>query len=304
MKPPDYIDVLSANYFERYLSAGGSAFKMVISPPGTSLKGFSQLLHKKVSEAGAIVLKLDAVADHIHRVDKLFFAVAKCIAWDEEAAKFVHRYIVPSSANKDVHSTMHVSGKQKPEIAEAIKKNVSHDYGFCAEFRTALTHLCLSRLAVDTQVLSPYSAQVKGWLMGEPVPMAALKPAMIFRKVQRNSARNMLYSAFRFLRRCGYPFVVLEIDVSRYAEQARVAERTLGHYYSNAACFDLYELLRQFIDDMERFDGTMVVVTGPNTIVTDARRGISRYQALQMRLWSDVRIQNAENPMAPLVWLS
>src|SRR5262249_33211387 len=145
-----------------------------------------------------------------------------------------------------------------------------------------LAHLCLSRLTLGGQPMSPFAPQVKDWLTGVPLPISALKPAMIFRKVQRNTARHMLYSTFRFLRRCGYSFVVLEIDVTSYADQVRLPERTLGHYYSPAACLELYELLRQFIDDMERFDGTIIIVSAPNTIVTDERRGINRYQALRM----------------------
>lgn len=303
MKASEYVDILSSNYFERYLPEGGSAFKMVASPSGAALKCFSQLLRKRASDAGALVLSVDASADKLHSIDKLFFAVAKRIAWEAEAAKFVTRYIVASGTGDGAHSTVDVNDKQKPEIAAAIKKNISHDYGYCAEFRTALAHLCLGRLSIAGQLMSPFSPKVTEWLTGAPVPISTLKPAMIFRKVQRNTARHMLYSTFQFLRRCGYPFVLLELDVSRYAERVSTRDRVLGYYYTPAACLELYELMRQFIDDMERFDGTIVVVSSPNTIVTDERRGINRYQALRMRLWSDVRIRNAENPMSPLVWI-
>lgn len=304
MTASDYIDVLSANYFERYLREGGSAFKMVVSPSGAPIKSFSQLLHKTVSESGALALRVDAIRDKIHFVDKLFFAVAKGIAWDAEVAKFVHQHIVPGGTGNGVQSTVQVSEKQKPDIVAAIKKNVSHDYAYCAEFRTAMTHLCLSRLTMGSQLMSPFAPQVKGWLTGAPVPIAALKPAMIFRNVQRDTARHMLYSTFRFLRQCGYPFVVLEIDIGRYAESSAPVGLAAGYSYTPAACLELYEVMRQFIDDVERIDGTMVVVTAPTTVLIDERRGIKRYQALQMRLWSDVRIGNAENPMAPLMRVS
>jgi hypothetical protein len=303
MTASEYIDVLSTNYFEGYLREGGSAFKMVVSPSGAPLKSFSLLLYEKVSEAGGLVLRIDAVGDKIHFVDKLFFAVARCIAWDAEAAKFVHRHIVPGGTGNGAHSTVQLSEKQRPDIGAAIKKNVLQDYAYCHEFRTALTHLCLSRLTMGNQLMSPFAPQVQEWLTGAPVPIAALKPAMIFRKVQRSTARHMLYSTFRFLRQCGYSFVVLEIDVGRYADSSSIVKLTSGYSYTPAACLELYELMRQFIDDMERFDSTMIVVTAPNTIVTDQRRGINRYQALGMRLWSDMRIRNAENPMAPLMRL-
>lgn len=303
MRPSDYIDVLSANYFDRYLREGGSAFKMVVSSSGAPLKSFSQLLQKKVSEDGALVLRIDAIGDKIHFIDKLFFAVAKRIAWDAEADKFVRRHVLPCLPENGARTTVHVNENQKPDIAAAIKKNVSHDYGYCAEFRTALTHLCLSRLTISNQLMSPFAPQIMDWLTGAPVAIAALKQAMIFRRVQRNTARHMLYSTFRFLRQCGYPFVVLEIDIGRYIESPAFLKLTPGYSYAPAACLELYELMRQFIDDIEQFDGTMIVITAPNTIITDQRRGINRYQALQMRLWSDVRIRNAENPMAPLTWL-
>jgi P-loop Domain of unknown function (DUF2791) len=107
----------------------------------------------------------------------------------------------------------------------------------------------------------------------------------------------------RFLRECGYSYVVLLIDISRYLETVAVANRREGFYYSPAAATELYELLRQSIDDIEQVEGTMMIAIAPPTVAIDERRGIERHPALKMRLWNDFRIKNFQNPLSPMIRL-
>jgi hypothetical protein len=65
---------------------------------------------------------------------------------------------------------------------------------------------------------------------------------------------------------------------------------------------DCYEVLRQLIDDAERFPGLFVAALADDALLDgDARRALGQYTALQMRVWDDVRPQGGDNPLAPLV---
>ena len=48
----------------------------------------------------------------------------------------------------------------------------------------------------------------------------------------------------------------------------------------------------------------MMVVLAPPEFLTDARRGVNRYEALKHRIWDDVRDKHHPNPLVPLVRLS
>ena len=68
---------------------------------------------------------------------------------------------------------------------------------------------------------------------------------------------------------------------------------------------DAFEVLRQIIDDSEHFSGLLLVVLADRSLIGgDARRSLDAYLALKMRIWSDVRPEGRDNPLAPLVVLA
>lgn len=312
MKSAEYIDVLSQNYFNRYLPAGGSAFKLVVTPSAATSSTFHRSIADFARNAGAVAFSLSSSEHKLHLMDQLYFGISKAIEWDSEAMKFVSTCILPNlvdqskvAALDELSRKANIGlGSLKTQVSSAIKQHISQDYNYSAEFRVALAHLALGRIVNEKVPMSPFSQLVQEWLRGSLQSIVPLKEALIFRKVQRSSARHMLYSTLRFLRKCGYKYVVIVLDIARYLESVKFSDRKSGFYYSPAATLDLYEMMRQSIDDVHQVDGTMMIVTVPFGFVSDQRRGLERYQALKMRLWSDVRLRNVQNPMAPMIRLS
>ena len=67
---------------------------------------------------------------------------------------------------------------------------------------------------------------------------------------------------------------------------------------------DAFEVLRQIIDDSEHFGGLLLVVLADQSLIgDDPKRSLNAYFALKMRIWSDVRPEGRDNPLAPLVVL-
>jgi len=74
--------------------------------------------------------------------------------------------------------------------------------------------------------------------------------------------------------------------------------------YTPAAALDAFEVLREFIDDAELFDGLLLVcLADMNLIDGDPRRSILSYPALRYRLEADVHGTRFTNPLAPMVML-
>ena len=113
----------------------------------------------------------------------------------------------------------------------------------------------------------------------------------------------MVASTAEWLRQTRSPGLLIILDIDRLA-YAKRSDVTNGLHYSAAHVMDTYEVLRQFIDATDEMDGLMLVVTAPEALIDDDRRGFPAYQALQNRIWDDVRDRSRQNPYAPMVRLS
>jgi hypothetical protein len=113
----------------------------------------------------------------------------------------------------------------------------------------------------------------------------------------------MLLSLAHWLRVVGKRGLVLVLDISRYLLDRRRLEVDGGLFYSLPATLDVYEVLRQFIDAIGDLESCLIVVIAPPAFITDDRRGITRYDALKLRIWEDVHDRFHANPLAGLVRL-
>ena len=76
-------------------------------------------------------------------------------------------------------------------------------------------------------------------------------------------------------------------------------------YYTKTMVTEHYELLREFIDEVDRLSATLFVVVSNYEFLDDqSARGWGIYNALRTRVMDDVRDRNLINPMAPLIRLS
>jgi hypothetical protein len=115
----------------------------------------------------------------------------------------------------------------------------------------------------------------------------------------------MLISAARWLRFAGKAGLLAFLDLSGMAPSRRgdVAEGEL--YYTRAALWDAYEVLRQFIDATDEMEGVMIVVAAPDAMLDEfSNRSMLQYRALSNRIRDDVHDRLRANPYAPLVRLA
>ncbi len=314
MSSQDWLTVIQKEYVQNYLRQGGSAVKFVVSAEEEVRREIARQLNKMAHDHEYVFAKADAHYTKIHMIDRLFHKIARQIDWDGLAHLFLSRlltengYQVPD--DRAAFSLQTIAGLNdreemllRRELRSWLEKAIYRDAGMCQEFRMAMVRLCLAQL--DSGEPNPFLANaVKDWLCGELRLISTLKDALIFQKVARHNARDMLASLAYWLRLVGKGGLILTLDISRYMMAKRPKDTDTALYYTAGAAMDAYEVLRQFVDGTDELEGCLIVVVAPEAFVKDERRGLNRYEALKLRIWDDVRDKRRQNPFAPLVRIS
>ncbi len=314
MSSPDWLAVIQKEYVQSYLRQGGSAVKFAVSAEEEVRRQLPQQLNRMAQDEGYVFAKADAQYTKIHMIDRLFHKIARQIDWDGLAHLFLSRllaengYQVPEDrAAFSLQVIAEINDREemllRRELRSWLEKAIYRDSGMCQEFRMAMVRLCLAQL--DNGDPNPFLANaVKEWLCGELRLISTLKDALIFQKVARHNARDMMASLVYWLRLVGKGGVVLALDIGQYMVCKRSNVTDTAFFYTAAAAMDAYEVLRQFVDGTDELEGCLIVVIAPEEFVKDEKRGLNRYEALKLRIWDDVRDKRRQNPFAPLVRLS
>jgi hypothetical protein len=309
-----YTGFLGREYLQSYVRHGGAAVKFVVADDDEHAERFSRTLRAAATDAGYLTARVDAARTRIHMMDQLFFAVAPQVDWDGLAAHAVRAAMaavahpVPEgspdvsveavAAHHDVDA-----GELSRDVNRELQHRISRDYAMVQDFRVAMLRLCQAQLATG-QVTAAEHAAVLDWLRGELRQISLLRSAMIFRRIGRHNARQMLFSLAHWLSVNGWAGLLLELDVRRlgFARRPRPGERD-GLYYTKAALLDAYELLRQLVDNTDDMAQCCVAVVAAPEFLSDPNRGLDAYQALKLRIYDEVRDRYRDNPYSSLVRL-
>jgi hypothetical protein len=312
MSSGSYADFLGEEYLASYLPAGGGSVKLVVTGDADVADRFERSLQAVADRGHALMVSLSAETTRVHMIDQVFFAVARQIDWDQVAVAIVDtaydNIAVPAAPGRLTVAEVAADHDLDPrELYRSVRRALEHilltDTSLPRELRRALLRLAQAHLG-SGDVNSAEALVVQGWLTGERVGLRELRDAMIYSRIGRHNARTLLTSVGRLLQRAGHRGLILHLDLTRLAEARRppVPERT-GIYYSKAAVLDAYELLRQLIDATDDLVGMLVLAVVPPELVSDERRGLPSYAALQLRVADEVRDRRRTNPFASLIRL-
>ena len=187
------------------------------------------------------------------------------------------------------------------DIRPRIQNRITRNPKMAKDFRVGMTGLCLEE---DTR--GEYTGQpLLDWLTGNNMRISGVRPFSIYTGINRNTARYFIESALYWIRHVGYAGTMILLDNSRVtvARNPRDGLR----YYTRAMTMEHYELLREFIDGVDRLNGALLVVVTNRDFLDDRSdrrsRGYGIYEALRTRVMDDVRDRNRVNPIASLVRL-
>ncbi len=313
LRPQEWFQTIRQEYLQRYVGQGGSSVKFVVMPSEADRLQVQDQLVALAEKEHYTCVRVDAKDTKIHMMDKFFHEVSRRVPWDTLASQFVRRllqengYQIPEGKEDfSMAGVARMNERAEPllrrDLNTWLERAIYRDTHMCQEFRMAMIRLCLGQM--DSGAESPFMTEpVKAWLCGELRQISSLKEALIFQKIVRTNARYMFASLSRWLRLVGKTGLVVSLDLSRCLE-SKNATSPEGLYYGVSATMDAYEMLRQFIDGTDELESLLLVVSVSPEFLTDTRRGLSRYEALKLRIWDEVRDRQYQNPLGALIRLS
>lgn len=312
--PEEWTAILRSEYLQGFVRQGGAAVKFCVPADG-DLREFSRsLLPGAAHGEGYAFAFVDAACTKVHQIDKVFFEIARQIDWDGLAKTYVRHYFRSQGYRfqeegerfniRDVAALNRFEEMQfRNDVKSGIQKKLFNDFGMSQEFRLALARLCLNQFNQgDPEDF--LSNAVREWLKGELRMISSLKDALIFQKITKYNARHMLYSLTHWIRVNDRSGLVLLLDMAGCFTPRQTMMETGSLSYTMPMVLDAYELLRQFVDGTSDMEGLLMVVTAPQDLLVDEKRGLDRYDALKMRIWNEVRDRQRQNPFSALVRLS
>jgi hypothetical protein len=308
----EWLGFIEREYLSTFVREGGAAIKFAVSMDGGAASPIQDGLAAVSVKQGYLMIGVDAADTKVHLVDEVFFRVAQQVPWRVVAQKAVERlaaeagYAWPEHGTGPLYERIAAHNRVDAQIVlldlkKAIGSRVLRQHGLTRDFRVAMTQLCIAELSggADRETVMQAITQ---WLDGSNRAVSAVKPYQIFRKVHRTTARYFFESMTHWLRFAGYAGVVIVLDIRRVMLARN--PRDGSQYYTKAAVLDTYEVLRQFIDAIDRLDGCLITVLLDRGFFEDPGRGIGAYEALKFRIFDEIRDRTLVNPMASLARIS
>ena len=311
----EWLGVIDREYLSTFVKEGGAAVKFAVSAEQRT-PALREALKHRCEALGYVFVALDAVTSRVHMPQDVFFGLASRIDWRLAARRVILRLLAerdyrvggidPNGAVNVIDAAARANGLESPsvltELRPALQNEITKNANMAKAFRVAMTHLCL--IERETGEPGHYAGQpLLDWLTGANTRIGNVRPFQIHTGINRTTARYFIEAALYWMRRAGYAGTVILLDNARVtlARNPRDGLR----FYTRAMTMDHYELLREFIDDVDRLAGTLLVVApGYDFVDEQSARGWNIYAALRTRVMDDVRDRELVNPAAALVRLS
>lgn len=313
MKTQEWLQFMQIEYLESFVKGGGSTVKFAVPMADQVSPVIVDGLGRCAEDMGYLVARVSADETKVHMVDQIFFKIADQVPWRSLCQRVIIRLAVQlgyqAPCDSDEPLAMRIAKENKidhnivrmelrPKLGEEIFKQTK----FSRDFRVAMTYLCLAELSGGEDGANTFRVLTE-WLTGRNKAVAAVKPYLIFSRINRANARHLLESMVRWVRFAGYSGVVIILDTARLTVSRNPRDERL--YYSKAALLDAYEVLRQFIDGTDRLDGCFIVVVPSKAFLDEdlPDRSIGAYSALKYRVIDEIRDRHLVNPLVSLVRL-
>lgn len=313
----DWLGCIDGEYLSTFIEDGGASIKFAVTSDDTGRK-LHDAVERRCRALDYVFVALDAAKLRAHMPQDLFFGLARQVEWRRLARRLILRLaaergygiegIDPCDDGNVFEAVGALNGLDSGfvlnEIRPLLQEKVSNDREMARDFRIAMTHVCLGE---DTRGDGGYAARpVLDWLTGGNTRLGNVRPFSIYTVINRTTARYMIESCLHWVRQAGCSGTVILLD-NRRVTVARNPKDGL-RYYTRAMAMDHYELLREFIDGVDRLAGTLMIVATGEGFLDDGpgsgSRGFGIYEALKTRVMDDVRDRNLLNPVASLVRLS
>ena len=310
-----WIDFLDREYLSAFIKDGGASVKFAVADDSLRPR-LRDALRERCIARGFLFIEIDAVARRVHMPQDIFFGIASQIDWRLLANRLVLRLASESgygvdgidpAAGDSMLDAIAAENELDPsylslEMARTIQANVFANAHMSKDFRVAMTHFCNTSRQPMTVGRSSVQPLID-WLSGANSRMGNVRSFAVHTPINRTTARYFIESALYWIRYVGYSGAAILLDNARVTVARN--PRDGARYYTKAMAMEHYELLREFVDGVDRLKSTLLAVSANRDFADEtSARGYHTYQALQTRIMDDVRDRNIVNPIASLARLS
>jgi hypothetical protein len=298
-------EIWNREYLLEYIPSGGSTVKILVADN----EHLGQIVDATINtacEAQFITALVDSSVTKCHLVQEMFFSVSRKIDWDPPIDRWLTQflehegYLVPDGVPlSNLEAIAAASGVGDKTIARAairfIEEQVMNDKSLWYPFRIAMAAYCSGRIGRGG-VNHQHNDLILAWLRGQSVSLPRLRSLRIMERIGRHNARPMLISVARLCRKLGIPGICIVINLTAVYSPSETPVR-----YARTALLDLYEMLRQFIDETEEMSNLAIVAVASRGIIDNPKLSYDNYDAFKMRVVNDVRDRIIDNPLNTLV---
>ncbi len=135
------------------------------------------------------------------------------------------------------------------------------------------------------------------WFSGDKLNAFEKRQCQLFEPLNKQNARIWLYSFSEVIKLIGYKGLILIFD--QFEAVLPQFESTVK--YTNLKRNDVYEMIRQLIDDLDFLKNFLLIISGNSEIVYDEKNGLQSYHALWMRIQQNYKQDEIFNPYADLI---
>ena len=299
----EWLNHVDREYLTTFIKDGGAAVKFAVCAED-GRQDLGERLKIRCEERKHLFVTLDAIESRVHMPQDVFFffGLALQIDWPLLARHVILRLlsekayridgidpkgtfnIIDAVAEANRIDSQSVLFDLRPSLEEEVTKNPN----MARAFRVAMTHLC--HFERDSGRREEYRGKpLLDWLTGTNIRIGNVKPFQVHTSINRTTARYFIESALYWIRHAGYSGTVILLNNARVTLPRN--PRDGMRFYTRAMTMDHYELLREFIDDVDRLAGSLLVVLTDYAFVDDqSTRGWAIYPALRTREAALVRL--------------
>lgn len=292
LHPDDWAAVMGEDLAE-FVGAGGAMVRFAVGETPADTDYVRRAIRSLASESKLHWFDVDGSRVRLHFPNEILGAVAERINFHALMTSFLLQAVIdggleiPNDAHEFVtRDISDLNGCTPNEIHalvnERIRSGIMRDRRLHRDVRYALW-------AIAREVLRGGRPAIAGdvpkrWLCNRVSSIRELRDFGIAQKVTRYNARGLLRSILTWLPGAEANGSIVFIDAQQLAYPRNLHDGKV--YYSRAALSDVYEVMREFIDETDDMSHVLLVFAMPREFLSvDPRgRGMGAYQALQFRV--------------------
>ncbi|HAI21817.1 MAG TPA: hypothetical protein DCM14_07990 [Clostridiales bacterium UBA8153] len=292
--PLDLVGFLRCRYLDSYLKDGGSKLKLLVGREGSGKSHLCHFLAAAAKDLGYITRVVSAGELPLFSFDQIYRQIMTGVDPADLVRKYTLAlvkglgYTYPGQEERFLDWAI-AQGRDgrlvSRELQDHLGRDLTLDRDLDRSFATALTLLAADELGM--RPLDPAARlAVIAWLQGHPVSARQRNWLQIRKAIDRYSARLIFRSFLHFLPKAGVKGVVLVVDDFHLVTETRPGGPVK---YTRTRRDDLYESMRQVIDEVDALKGFLMLLSGRRALLDDEKHGVRSYEALWMRLQNEVR---------------